>query len=93
MQTAFNCLVTSIPKINANKIADVLAVNPRLILGLKKETIKENTDANLTLFTLTETSTFTEKQNVSKSKNSPLLDKSMNGRVVGIINNGKLILN
>ena len=71
----------------------MLSQNPRRILGLEKETIKENTKANLTLFTLHDKTIFTEKDNASKSKNSPFIGKTLNGRVVGVINNGKVVLN
>ena len=93
LQTAFNCLITGASKITLDKIAEVLSQNPRRILGLEKESIKENTKANLTLFTLHDKTTFTEKDNASKSKNSPFIGKTLNGRVVGIINNGKVVLN
>ena len=93
LQTAFNCLITGASKITLDKIAEVLSQNPRRILGLEKESIKENTKANLTLFTLHDKTTFTEKDNASKSKNSPFIGKTLNGRVVGVINNGKVVLN
>ena len=93
LQTAFNCMVTGVSKITLDKIAEALAENPRQILGLENETIKENAKANLTLFTLNDKTTFTEKDNVSKSKNSPFIGKTLNGKVVGVINNGKVVLN
>ena len=93
LQTAFNCMVTGVSKITLDKIAEVLAENPRQILGLENETIKENVKANLTLFTLNDKTTFTEKDNISKSKNSPFIGKTLNGKVVGVINNGKVVLN
>ncbi len=93
LQTAFNCMVTGVSKITLDKISEALAENPRQILGLEKETIKENAKANLTLFTLNDKTTFTEKDNVSKSKNSPFIGKTLNGKVVGVINNGKVVLN
>lgn len=93
LQTAFNCMVTGVSKITLDKIAEALAEHPRHILGLENETIKENVKANLTLFTLNDKTTFTEKDNVSKSKNSPFIGKTLNGKVVGVINNGKVVLN
>ena len=93
LQTAFNCMVTGVSKITLDKISEALAENPRQILGLENETIKENAKANLTLFTLNDKTTFTEKDNVSKSKNSPFIGKMLNGKVVGVINNGKVVLN
>ena len=93
LQTAFNCMVTGVSKITLDKIAEALAENPRHILGLEKETIKEHVKANLTLFTLNDKTTFTEKDNVSKSKNSPFIGKTLNGKVLGVINNDKVVLN
>jgi dihydroorotase len=93
LQTAFNCMVTGVSKITVDKIAEALAENPRHILGLENETIKENVKANLTLFTLSDKTTFTEKDNASKSKNSPFIGKTLNGKVFGVINNDKVVLN
>jgi dihydroorotase len=93
LQTAFNCLVTAIPKIDAEKIGECLAENPRAVLGLKPVLIKEEEDANLTLFTLSGKTTLSEKQIVSKSKNTPFIGEALQGRVIGAINNDKLVLN
>lgn len=93
LQTAFNCLITAIPKINSQKIGECLAQNPRLILGLKEEMIKEGQMANLTLFTLNGQTTFAENDFVSKSKNTPFIGKTLTGKVIGVINNDKIMLN
>jgi dihydroorotase len=93
LQTAFNCLVTGIPKIDPEKVGECLAENPRTVLGLKPVLIKEEEEANLTLFTLTGKTILTEKQIVSKSKNTPFIDKPLQGKVIGAINNDKLVLN
>lgn len=93
LQTAFNCLVTGVSKITPEKLAECLAENPRRILGLKEEVIKENQEANLTLFTFTGKTVLAAKDIASKSKNTPFIDKSLNGKVIGAINNDKLSLN
>lgn len=93
LQTAFNCLVTGMPKIAAEKVGECLAENPRAVLGLKPVLIKEEEEANLTLFTLTGKTTLAEKQIVSKSKNTPFIGKTLQGKVIGAINNDKLVLN
>jgi dihydroorotase len=92
-QTAFNCLITAMPKISAEKVANVFAVNPRAILGFKAASIQEQQPACLTLFSLEQKSTFTQSGNLSKSKNSPFFDKEMSGKVIAVINNGKVVLN
>ncbi len=93
LQTAFNCLVTGVSKITPEKLAECLAENPRHILGLEAEVIKENQKANLTLFTFNGKTTFTEKDIISKSRNTPFIGKTLNGKVIGAINNDKIILN
>jgi dihydroorotase len=93
LQTAFNCLVTGVTRITPEKIGECLAENPRTILGLQQVVIKEDEDANLTLFTLSGKTTLLEKNIVSKSKNTPFVGKTLNGKVIGAINNDKLILN
>ncbi len=92
-QAAFNVLLTAMPKITVDKLVDVLTVNAYKVLGLKKASIKEGEPANLTLFTFDETTVFTEKENESKSKNSPLFGKTLNGKVLAVINKSKIILN
>jgi dihydroorotase len=93
LQTAFNCLATAIPKIAPETVGECLAENPRAVLGLKPVLIKEDEDANLTLFTLTGKTVLSEKQIVSKSKNTPFIGESLQGKVIGAINNDKLVLN
>lgn len=91
LQTAFNCLVTAMPKISADKVAECLADSPRHILGMKPVVISENEEANLTLFSLSGKSTLTEKDVLSKSKNTPFIGQSLNGRIIGIINHNKIV--
>lgn len=93
LQTAFNCLVTGVSKITPEKISECLAENPRMILGLESLVIKEDQTANLTLFSLNDKSVLLEKDLLSKSKNTPFIGKPLNGKVIGAINNDKLILN
>lgn len=87
-QTAFNCIVSSQSKITSQKIAEVFAENPRTILGIKQQEVAENKLANLTLFTLSGKTVISEKDNASKSKNSPFFGKSMEGKVIASINHG-----
>lgn len=93
LQTAFNCLVTAMPKIAAERVGECLAENPRAVLGLKPVLIKEEEEANLTLFTLAGKTVLTEKQIVSASKNTPFVGQTLQGKVIGAINNDKLVLN
>jgi dihydroorotase len=92
LQTAFNCVISAMPKITADKIATVFALNPRRILGIKQTSIQEQQPACLTIFSLVQKSKLTEDSNFSKSKNSPFMNKEMNGKVIAVVNKGKLVL-
>ena len=94
LESCFGVLNTALNyKLSLENMIDMLTKNPRAILEIDSVSIKEGVKANLTLFTLHDKTTFTEKDNASKSKNSPFIGKTLNGRVVGVINNGKVVLN
>ncbi|MFS4491607.1 dihydroorotase [Maribacter sp. 2308TA10-17] len=59
---------------------------------LKTPNLKEGEVACLTLFDPKEEYTFTKKDVISTSKNSTFLEKSMKGRVFGVICNNKAII-
>ncbi len=68
---------------------EFLAINPRHVLGLEMPTITEGAEANLTIFNPDETWTFSSKDILSKSKNSPLVGQILRGAVLGVVNNDK----
>ena len=56
----------------------------------QKVEIKEGEKANLTLFSPTEKWTLSKEAIVSKSKNTPFIDKELTGKVYGVVNNNKI---
>lgn len=62
---------------------------PRALLNMEVPKIEEEAKANLTLFDPNAEWTFTAKSNLSKSKNSPWLEKELKGRAVAVFNNNK----
>ena len=62
------------------------SISPREIFGLSKARVKVGEEADLTAFIPSQKMTFTASDNLSKSKNSPLLDTELTGAVVGIFN-------
>jgi dihydroorotase len=74
-------------------LVKLLTENNRNIFDIAKPVIEENMPACLTIFEPNTEWAFEEKDIVSKSKNSAFIGKMMKGKVVGIINKGKIILN
>jgi dihydroorotase len=93
LETAFGVLRTSLPEIKLEKWVELLSVNPRNLFGLKRVAVKEDETASLTLFCPDEEWIYEEKNNRSKSKNSPFTGKKLTGKVLGIINKDQVHLN
>lgn len=93
LQTAFPCAVEALKEESLPTIIKCLTTAPRGILGVEDPEIKTGADANLTLFTLKDSTTLTEKNNRSKSKNSPFFHKSLKGKVIGVIKGSKSFFN
>ena len=83
---ALNSLLTT------TKTIEILT-SGRGIFKIENQSIKKSIDANLTLFNPIGTQTFSEKDILSKSKNSAFLGSKLKGRVYGIIANNKIVLN
>jgi dihydroorotase len=80
-------------ELGLERLITLLSVNPRKIFGIAIPEIKEGVAACLTLFNTDEEYTFSEQMIKSKSKNSPFIGKKLKGKVIGIINKGRIELN
>lgn len=89
LESAFGALMTVLP---VDVIVEKLTAG-KAIFGIEGSRIEEGTTASFTLFSTAGESTFTKYNILSKSKNSAFLGQPMKGKVYGIYNNGKLILN
>ena len=89
LESAFSALMTVLP---LEKIVEKLT-SGKSIFNLDNSEIKVGNVANISLFTTDEDWTFTKENILSKSKNSAFLGAKMKGKVIGIYNNSKLILN
>ncbi len=73
-------------------LVKLLTENNRNIFEIETPRLEENTTACLTIFEPNTEYIFEENMIVSKSKNSAFVGKKMKGKVVGIINKGKMLL-
>lgn len=93
LETAYGVLKTSMPGLSEERWVELLAINPRKLLGLKNVVIRENEKACMTLFAPGHEWVY-EKNNIqSRSKNSPFIGKKLTGKVIGIINKDRVHLN
>ncbi|MBC7979975.1 MAG: amidohydrolase family protein, partial [Armatimonadetes bacterium] len=68
------------------------SAGPRRLMSLPVASIEEGQSANLTLFNTSATSTFTKDFMKSKSRNTPFLNKTLNGRIDLVILGSEILL-
>jgi dihydroorotase len=86
----FSSQLTSLSKsVELEVLIEKVTTAPRAILNMELPKIEEEAKANLTLFDPNAAWTFTSKSNLSKSKNSPWIEKELKGRAVAVFNNNK----
>jgi len=93
LQTVYPVLQSIFPQMPPHQIAQLLGVRARAIFGLADAIIQVGQEAKLTLFQPQEKYTFQDSQIISKSKNSPFIEKTFHGKVVGTVQQNKLYLN
>lgn len=87
LQTAFALVNTHAKgRLDTVQLIDKFAVQPRKVLNLEIPKIEVGQIANLSLFSPQQYWTFLKKDIRSKSKNSPLLNKKLQGKIIGIVN-------
>lgn len=89
LESAFGALSTVLP---LEKVIEKLTAG-KTTFGIESQTIAEGKIANISLFNPEGKSVFTNENILSKSKNSAFLGTETKGKVYGIYNQGKLILN
>jgi dihydroorotase len=88
LESAFGALLTVLP---LEKVVEKLT-SGNTILNFERQVVDINSKANLSLFEVDSNWTFSKEAILSKSKNSAFLGQPMQGKVIGIYNNGKLVL-
>lgn len=93
LETAFAVVNHLLPELQQERLIKLFCLNARNIFNLPVTNISEGADAELTLFTKDQSTILNKQQLKSKSANTPFLDTELKGRIIGIINKGKPILN
>lgn len=93
LETAFAIINHQLPAITNHQLVQLFSTNAARIFNLTKPSLAVGQRAELTLFSRLETTVLTKETLKSKSANTPFLDKELKGKVIGIINKGKLYLN
>ncbi|RMB59548.1 dihydroorotase [Dokdonia sinensis] len=88
-EATFGALLTLVSEKKAVK----LLTQGRARFTNKEQSIVEGANANLTLFSIKGSYTFSESDIKSKSKNAAFLGAKLKGKVYGIVNNNQIILN
>jgi dihydroorotase len=93
LELAFALVNTAIPGLTSDQIVQLFSFNSAKMLKIDSSFVVEKASAELTLFTRKGNYTF-EKSNIkSRSVNTPVLGMHLSGKVIGIINKGKVFLN
>ena len=92
LETAIGLTITNLVKtgkINLEKMAELMSVNPRKALNLEIQQIKAGNEANLTIIDPDAEWKVNEKNFLSKSINSPFIGAKLTGKPHMVVNNGK----
>jgi len=93
LQTCFPILNQLFPELPATRLAELLSINARHLLHLPVPSIQVGEKAEFTLFSKQGTTTLTSSSNKSLSSNSPLMDQTLRGHILGTLVQGALYLN
>jgi dihydroorotase len=93
IETSFAAIHHILPKLAEEKLVALFATNARKIFNLPNATIAEGAEAELTFFTVKQTTCLARKDSKSKSANSPFWDIKLNGKIIGTYSKGVAHLN
>lgn len=91
LQTVFSNLLEA--GISIDMAVNKLTSGPSNVINLKQSEIDTGNMANLTIFDPDLEWDFTSQTNYSLSSNSPFLDKTLKGKVLGVIQNNAMHIN
>jgi dihydroorotase len=93
LQSAFSLINTTLPNITSDRLIEIFSTSASKLFQLEAASIKKGSPAELTLFSRNQSYVPGSDNNRSKSSNSPLFGRDLSGKVIGVINKGKVFLN
>ena len=77
--------------LSLNKIIETLTINPSKILNINKGTLVQGSDADICIFDLNEPWVVKADPLMSKSKNTAIEGRKLQGRILMTFLNGELV--
>jgi dihydroorotase len=93
LETAFAVLCSTVTGLSADRMIELLSINPRKIFGLPQATIFEGNEAKLSLFDPGKKWQLNAGDIRSRSRNTAFTGIELTGKPFGIIQNNTVVLN
>ena len=93
LETSYAVINHLLPEMPLDRLVNLFSLNCRKLFQIPLNTLNEGAPAELTLFTKNENTLLSKENLKTKSHNTPFLGRELNGKIIGIIHKGKLILN
>ena len=93
LEITYPILANAFEGLPEQRFTEWLSVNPRKILGLEPVTIEEGCKANFALIDPGKKWIYDKSTRKSRSVNSPFSNTELKGKVEGVFNNGKWMVN
>ncbi|HNA59006.1 MAG TPA: amidohydrolase family protein, partial [Chitinophagales bacterium] len=90
LEVVFGAMRSALPNISPEQIVNILAAKPRNILNIAQPGIAVGNTADITMFDAETTWTLQQSDLRSKASNNPFVGKTLKGKVLGVINKGKI---
>ncbi len=93
LQTALPIMLELVSReyLSLIKLVELMSTNPAKVIGVEGGTLKEGSPADVVIFDLKKEWVLNEETNFSKSKNTPLWNRTLTGKVMYTIKGGKVV--
>lgn len=93
LETAFSVIRTAVPELSMERLVYLISTRPAELLKIQLPNIQVGAEASLTIFDPEQEMQVTKTSLKSKSQNSPFINQTLKGKVIGIVNKSNTFLN